>query len=1032
MRRSFLTILFFFTLGLASTFAQVRVSGTVFDNANVPLVGVSVIPDTKQGGVITDIDGKFSIDLPNAETGLIFSSIGFEDQKVNLEGRRVLKITMKESSEFLDEVVVVGYGTQKKQFVVGSVSSASSRELLKAPTTDVKSMLTGRLAGMTNIQTTGTPGEQSTTTLIRGYTSFNNSAPLVIVDGVPRTMDYVNPSDIESVSVLKDAATAAIYGVRGANGVILITTKSGALGKANISYDGSVTFTTNTAEPDLLTADEYIYWHNKGRELDGQPLYYTPENLAKMEEMGILGETNWLDEIFKPYGFTHQHNVSASGGNSKIRYYASLGYMGEDGILKNTDFERFNVRASIDANLAKNLNFNINMSAMHTDRNWPGLPVKSQSEFSPITQAIYGVPCLKKEYNGLPLGFSSGSYVYNAEAALNTGYSRQARWGSEISSKLEYDFSSIHALQGLKVSLFFGFDYWNTTDRNLLETYQLYKFDPETMAVTQMTAQGISETNFNRSSSMSWNMIIRPTISYEREFAGKHNVSALFLFERAGGYSETMTGYKKGFFASEPIDITLGTEHQAPYVSGSYKNSGMASFAGRVGYAYDKKYLFEATLRADGSYKFAPDYRWGYFPSVALGWVMSEENWLKNVDQVDFLKLRASFGILGNDDLDPYTYLQSYKSTGNGLVYAWDSKARPAFYASGYVHDGLTWSRTNTFNVGVDFRAFDNRFSFEFDWFYKYTSRILENEQGGSTYAPSLGGNNPIWMNSGKMDNRGLDLTIGWTDAFSSGWSYSLKGTLGWARNRILSKKISDNHPSYRAVLGEPIGSKYGFHATGLFQTQEQLDSYPIAPSGHIELGALMYEDVDGDGKIDSDHDYVKIGRSSVPEMTFSLNAEVSWKDITLSALFQGASLCNYTLNGVYNNGNTDGTMFTRQFYGGGNALRHLVEGSWRPDNTDAEYPRLRASGNANNAWSSDWWVKDGSYLRLKNLQLSYSLPKSIFKNGKGIERLRIYFAGTNLLTISAFKYMDPENPGINNGYYPQQRTFSLGLNITF
>ncbi len=319
MKGKILTMLFCFSLAFIEANAQVKVSGTVLDADNIPLVGVSVIPESKVGGVNTDINGKFSIELPDEGTYLIFSSIGFEDQKIYLSGRKVLTVIMQQSAEFLDEVVVIGYGMQKKQFVVGSVSSASSGELLKAPTTDVKSMLTGRLAGMTNIQKTGTPGEQNTTTLVRGYTSFNSSAPLVIVDGVPRAMDYVNPSDIESVSVLKDAATAAIYGVRGANGVILITTKSGALGKANISYDGSVTFTTNTAEPDLLTADEYIYWHNKGRELDGQPLYYTPENLAKMKDMGILGETNWLREIFKPYGFNHQHNVSASGGTEKIR-----------------------------------------------------------------------------------------------------------------------------------------------------------------------------------------------------------------------------------------------------------------------------------------------------------------------------------------------------------------------------------------------------------------------------------------------------------------------------------------------------------------------------------------------------------------------------------------------------------------------------------------------------------------------------------------------------------------------------------------
>lgn len=1009
-----------------------RVTGRVTGPSGEGEIGAFVCLKGASGvGALTDAEGSYSLELPSDAGVLRISMLGYVTQEIPVEGRRVINVRLEEDVALLEEVVVIGYGTQQKQFLVGSVSSASSRELLKAPINDVQSMLTGRLAGMTNIQKTGTPGEGNSLLLVRGYTSFNNSSPLVIVDGVPRPMNYVNPADIASVSVLKDAATAAIYGVRGANGVILITTKSGAEGRAHISYNGSLTFTTNTAEPDLLDADEYIYWHNKGRELDGQTPYYTEENLRKMEEMGVLGETDWFDEIFKPCGLTRRHNLSASGGTQRLRYYASLGYMDEDGILKHTDFCRYNIRTSVEAELANNLRFSINMAGTHSQRDWPGLPIRLQSEFSPITQAIYGVPCLKKEYDGLPLGFTNGVYTFNAEAALDTGYQQQSRWIGEMSSRLEYDFGGFKALQGLKAALFFGFDYNHTGDRNLLETYQLYRFDPEAMAVQQMTSLGIADTNFNRSSSMGWNMVLRPSLSYEREFQGRHRLSGLFLFERTSHYGETMTGYKKGFFSTDIVDITMGAEQQVPYVSGGHDHSGMASFAGRLGYAFARKYLVELTLRADGSYKFAPRYRWGYFPSVATGWVLSEEDWFK-AEQVDFLKLRASFGILGNDDLSPYTYLPTYRTTGSALIYAWDQHARPAFYSTGYVHEDLTWSRTNTVNFGADFRAFRNRLSIEADVFYKYTSRILENESSASTYAPSLGGYNPIWLNSGRMENGGFDMTLGWTDAFAGGWSYSLKGTLGWARNRILSKKIADNHPSYRAVLGQPIGVKYGYHALGLFQTQEQLDEYPVAPSGHIELGALRYEDVNGDGKIDPAHDYVKIGRSSVPEMTFSLNAEAGWKAFSLSMLFQGAALCSYTLNGEYMNGNTDGTMFTRQFYGGGNALRHLVEGSWRPDHTDAEYPRLRASGNANNAWSSSWWVKDGSYLRLKNLQLSYTLPKEVFRPGRGLDRLRVYFAGTNLFTLSAFKYLDPENPGINNGYYPQQRTFSMGLDITF
>ena len=275
-------------------------------------------------------------------------------------------------------------------------------------------------------------------------------------------------------------------------------------------------------------------------------------------------------------------------------------------------------------------------------------------------------------------------------------------------------------------------------------------------------------------------------------------------------------------------------------------------------------------------------------------------------------------------------------------------------------------------------------------------------------------------------------MTIKWGDYFSNGWSYGVTGILSWSRNRVLEKKISDNHPSYRAILGQPLGQIYGFHALGLFQTQEQVDSYPTAPSGTAALGEIMYEDINGDGKIDSQNDFVKIGRSRVPEMVFSLNLEVGWKGLNLSALLQGVTLCNYSLTGTYNNGSSDNTMYTRPFYGDGNAPYYLVENCWRPDHTNAKYPRLRSAYNANNAWSSSFWIVNGSYLKLKNLQLSYTLPEKLFNANSFVQNVMVYVAGTNLLTFSGFKYIDPENPGINNGYYPQQRTYSLGLKLTF
>ena len=421
-----------------------RVSGTVKGNQGGAEAGVVIfLKSDNSVGAMTDTEGRYSINVPSKDGVLVFSLLGFKTAEVPINGRSTVDVILEADATALEEVVVVGYGTQRKQFVVGSVSQATSKDLMKAPTTDVQSMLTGRLAGMTNIQKTGTPGEGNNTMLVRGLSTFNSSSPLVIVDGVPRTMNNINPNDIATVSVLKDAATAAIYGVQAANGVVLITTKTGAQGKANISYDGSVTFTTNTAVPDLMNAQEYIYWHNKAKQMDGQEPYWTDEKIAKMKEMGVYGETDALAQVFDDYGFTHQHNISASGGTDKIRYYASLGLMDEDGILRNTEYSRYNVRASIDADLAQNLKLTMNIAGNYTDRMWPGLSFRSQSEFSPITQAYYAVPCVASEYTDpatgevFPLGYTNGTYTYNGSAALDTGYQNQVSYRAEVSSKVD-------------------------------------------------------------------------------------------------------------------------------------------------------------------------------------------------------------------------------------------------------------------------------------------------------------------------------------------------------------------------------------------------------------------------------------------------------------------------------------------------------------------------------------------------------------------------------------------------------------------
>lgn len=1017
----------------APSLAQnIKVSGRVTDSNGSVQPGVLVYVKKDPGkGTATDKEGRYSISAPENAV-LVYSLLGFKEAEIPVEKRSVINVALEIDAAVLDDVVIIGYGSQKKEFVVGSVSQVTSKEILKAPTSNVQNMLTGRLAGMSSVQNYGTPGFDQTIMLIRGVSTFTNSSPLCIVDGAERPLSYLNPNDVASISILKDAATASIYGVKGANGVILVTTKSGRSGKASISYDMSATLSRNTATPKMLNAKDYIYWHNRARELDGQAPYWTEENLEKMRKMGVLGDTDWPNLIYKNFGTMHQHNISASGGSEKSRYYISLGYMNQEGILRNTGFDRYNIRVNIDSKIASHLNFMINVAGDHSNRTLPGYEgaATKQSEFSPISQAYYALPLLKQELDGKPLGFFNGVYTYTPLAALTmSGYNDQTRWNMQGSSKLDFDFDWSETLKGLKISIFCGLNYTNTLDKNFMTKFDVIGFDPRNMSVSQSVSLGISKDTFTKSASMGWNLTLRPQLDYTRIF-GKHNLTFLALFESYKGYSDTMTGYKAGYFAHYPVDLSLGMENLSPFVSGGFTRPKMASFASRINYSYSDKYLLELTMRADGSYKFAPKNRWGYFPSIALGWVVSKENFFK-VPWINFFKIRASFGMLGNDDVPAFLYKQTFLSTSPNPSIVIGEIAYPSFYTTSYVHKNLTWSNTNTYNFGFDARLLNEKLTIGFDWFYKYTNRILENISYSAIYSPSLGGNNPLWENNGAMDNRGFEFTIRHDNWFANGWNYSISGILSWARNKLLRRHISDNHPSYRAVLGQPIGSIYGFHALGLFQTQEEVENYPTAPSGWADLGEIKYQDINGDGRIESTQDYVKIGRSRNPEMTFSLNGEVSYKNLSLSILLQGVTLCNYQLNGVYDNTHTDNTMFTRPFYAEGNAAYYLVENSWTPENTNAKYPRLRANANANNAWSSDWWIKDGSYLRLKNLQLSYTFPKKI-SGAINLSRLSTYIAGTNLFTISDFKYMDPENPGINNGYYPQQRTYSLGINITF
>lgn len=1038
MKFFFLSVCFIFICSLGLNAQSVmKISGKVADAKGNTIPGAAVVlKGNSTNGTITDINGHYQITVPSTDVTLQFSFIGYEAQLVKVGESNVINVVLQDKTTGIDEVIVVGYGTKKKKYMVGSVSQIGSKELMDAPMPNVSTMITGKLPGVTSIQRSGMPGNDQTSLHIRGLSTFTSSSPLVLVDGVERMLNTVNPSDIENISILKDAATSAIYGVKGGNGVILITTKRGGEGKATITYDVSGTLSQNTAFPEFLNGPDYLYWYNKASQMDGLGMAFDADVQTRVingDPNGIYGNTKWLDLLFKDFGLTQQHNISASGGTEKTKYFVGVGILDQEGIIENTDYKRYNMRSNIDAKVSENMNLSLNIGGIYEDRNWPGIGLGSQVFMNPIEQAVNAIPIIQPFYEGEYTGWSeNGSSVQSPLASVqNGGFQKMQHWSFQGSAKLDYDFS--HVVDGLKAGIFFSYDFGTTANRNFMNSYEVMSYNKATKEISLKRATGTTEgANYDKSLSLGYTATIRPTIEYNRQF-GRHDLNALLLLEDQRTNTSTMTGRKSGYLFSAPIDLTSGQTYPSGVspVTGSMGNNASQGYAGRFGYGFDNKYLAEVSFRYDGTYIFAPENRWGFFPSVALGWLVSEENFFNksNSGSIDYLKIRASYGESGSNDISPYLWTPSYALTSSPN-YVFGGTAASGIYTLNSIISDLTWSRIQSYNIGIDMTMWEGLLGLELDYFYKVTSDILE-AQGGNV-PPSLGGNYSSIANSGKVDNRGLELVLKHNNTISKDWKYSLTGNVAWAKNKVLSRQIGDGTPWNRNELGRSLGQVYGFKAIGLYQTQAQIDNSPAAPSGTKNLGDLIYEDVNGDGRIDQ-NDFVKIGYGIMPQLNFSFSMNTTYKNFNLTALWQGVALCDYQLSAAYGSGIYDNTAFTRPFYSNGNAPYYLVENTWTPENTDAKYPRLSTVANGNNAWPSSWWLKDGSYLRLKNLQLGYSIPNSMLSRlNIGINRLNLYVAGTNLLTFSQFKFVDPEMPSVTNGYYPQQKTYSVGLNVTF
>lgn len=1042
-------ILFFITFLLSLTFPAFAqnvktVTGKIVDETGEPLISATVqLKGSSTTGSTSDIDGNFSISIPdNSNNVLIFTYVGYTTREIAVGNQAYLNVVLQPSSINLEEFVVTGYGVQKKVHLTGSVSQVTSKEIVKVPASNVGQLLVGKLPGVISSQNNGAPGTDGVTFQVRGVSSWTSSSPLVLVDGIERDFSNMDPNDIESVVVLKDGA-AAVYGFKAANGVILVTTKRGSQegSKPVISYSGSASFSKNTKLPKFMNGTEYMQWYNKARELDYQAkivpeserVKFTDEEIAMTyngDPTDGYENTDWMSPMDK-LSPMHQHNIQVRGSSQNVRYFVSGGFKDQRGFFSDFKHQTTNLRSNVDVDATNNITVSLDLGATLARSYRPGGYTYNNQEYNNVVGLMmYSLPFVPKEYQGYPTsGYRGGG---NAEyGRKHSGFSKTDNNIVQMKGNVEF---RVPGVKGLKTSVMVAHDFADSDGMTFSYGYDLnqYNFSSKTYTVSNAMAlnpDGNMYAGRNRSSKT----IIRPSINYANSF-GEHDVAALFLLERTENNYSSISGSRTGFVIFENPELNFGTPSGTGYNNtGTSSKTKTAGWVGQINYAYASKYMAEFAFRYDGSYKFAPGYRWGFFPTVSAGWMISEEPFFQDANtSFDKLKIRASAAKLGNDDTPQDLWRRLYTAGTTAPVTFGGKDYKILSNNNTFLATDITWAKTNTYNLGLEFSLWNGLLSGEVDVFYKYTYDILQDI--ASVYPPSLGGNYPGRENSGEFEAKGFELQLRHTNSVRD-FHYDLSGNLTFATNKILSRNQSDNVLPWQDRIGSSVGDIWGYKAIGLAKTQEDLDNAPIPPTGSLRplmLGDILYEDVNGDGKIDA-KDMVKIARSAMPKMMFSFTADFFYKGFDLSAQFQGAAVVDKMLCGTWNNGANDNTPLTRPFYGGSdNSPLYLVEGSWTPDNPNAKYPRLSTSANyGNNGLLSSFWKVDGAYLRLKQLTLGYTLPKKVVTK-MGLGNLRLYVAGSNLFTLTEFDYLDPESPSVLQGYYPQQRTMSVGVNITF
>jgi len=1030
--RKMLCVLLCTFVCLSSVYAQKAVTGIVVDDNGEPIPGVSVVVSGGTSGSITNQTGNYVISVASDRSVLEFSYLGYKKQSETVGNRSVINVTLIEDVQSLEEVIVVGYGTQRRQSITGAVSQISGSQLLKAPVGNISSRLGGVIPGVISLQQSGQPGSDGASILIRG------SSAKYIVDGVQRDIGEIDPNEIATISILKDAASAAIYGLD-ANAVVIVTTKRGQVAPSKISFTAGYGISSNSYMLEMLNGPEYAYWYNLAREMDGDSPIFSSEHVAKMmngDDSDGWGNTNWYKETFGT-GQNRNYNVNATGGNDKIKYFVSAGNFQQEGNVKNYNFNRYNLRSNIDAVIANNLDMSFGVSGRVEERKSPLYSANPDDWNNIPQQAVRAHPYVPKTWKNEPVSTRTASTYINPLASSEyTGYYNYKTSIVQTNFELNY---RLPFIPGLSIKFMAAYDFSYQTSKRFSTPYYTYVANRPTTPSGDISysyandARGVNVSLTEGISHYS-NLTTNTSIKYDNKF-GLHSVTALALFESASRDGNSFSAQGQGFDIYALDELDFATMADKNVIGGRSYHRRIAGFLGRINYDYNKKYLAEATLRYDGSYLFGgmeKGKRWAPFPAGSLGWRISEEDFFRHsVSFVNDLKLRGSIGITSTTSgVSEYVFLNTMSFVQNAVVI--NGAALNGLNTSSPANTLLTWPKSLQYNGGFDAVLWDGLLGLEFDVFYKYMYDIIAGNTG--SYPPSFGGYVPSQGNYDKQDHRGFEVVVSHRKTIGA-LSYRMAFNGTYTKRRWLRfSSDSPNTPDWLKLTGKEVGAQIGYIALGLFQSQEEIDNSATMPGFAVRPGDLKYLDRNGDGIISYNQDRGYIGKSAYPKFVGGFTFDAAWKGIDFSFLLQGALGRDVALTGVYPSWIMDNTSMTKTFYHDGNSPKYLVEGAWREDNPNAEFPRLNiVPASTNNGYSSTWWYRNGDYLRLKTMQIGYTLPSKWMTPAR-ISRARIFAEGQNLLTIShlARYNIDPEQPGVSSGYYPQQRIYSFGLNLTF